>query len=163
MTHKVSYLEPKTVGLALKDPGWTDAMNEEMGNCAKTNTWSLVPYPPDMNVLGNMWVFRTKLNADGSLDKLRARMVAKGFNQEEGIDYLETYSPVVRSVIVRSTHSNNYELGNQANGCKNAILHGELTETVYMAQPTGFVDKAYPNHVCLLHKTIYGLKQSPKA
>lgn len=97
LTQKVSYPEPKTVTTALKDPGWTDAMNEEMDNCSKTNTWSLVPYRSDMHVLGNKWMFRTKLNDDGSLDKLRVRIMAKGFNQEEDIDYLETYSHVVRS------------------------------------------------------------------
>lgn len=101
LSHKVTYPEPKTVTQALKHPGWNGAMQEEIGNCAETNTWTLVPYTPDMNVLGSKWVFKTKLKADGTLDKLRARLVAQGFDQEEGIDYLETYSPVVRSATVR--------------------------------------------------------------
>jgi len=100
LTHKVKNAEPKTVTEALKHPGWTAAMHEEYDNCQEAQTWSLVPYTPDMNVLGSKWVFQTKLNADGSLDKLKARLVAKGFDQEEGIDYLETYSPVVRSATV---------------------------------------------------------------
>lgn len=70
-------------------------MEDEIGNCAEANTWSLVPCTPDMNMLGSKWVFRIKLNANGTLDKLKARLVAQGFDQEEGIDYLETYSPVV--------------------------------------------------------------------
>jgi len=92
LTHKVKNAEPKTVTEALKHPGWTVAMNEEYDNCKEAQTWSLVPYTPDMNVLGSKWVFRTNLNADGSFDKVKARLVAKGFDQEEGIDYLETYS-----------------------------------------------------------------------
>lgn len=61
-----------------------------MENCTEAHTWTLVPYTPGMHVLGSKWVFRTKLNADRTLDKLKARLVAKGYNQEEGIDYLET-------------------------------------------------------------------------
>ncbi|XP_019082679.1 PREDICTED: uncharacterized protein LOC109125489 [Camelina sativa] len=77
-------------------------MNEEMGNCKEANTFSLVPPTLDMHVLGSKWVFRVKLNADGSLYKFKARLVAQGFKQEEGIDYLETYSHVVRTTTVRS-------------------------------------------------------------
>jgi len=165
LSHKVSIPEPKTANEALKHPGWNNAMHEEMGNCKETNTWSLVPYTPNMNVLGSMWVFRTKLHADGSLDKLKARLVAKGFNQEEGIDYLETYSPVVRTPTVRLVLHvatvMNWELKQM--DVKNAFLHVDLTETVYMRQPAGFVDKSKPDHVCLLHKSLYGLKQSPRA
>ena len=143
LAHKVSHPMPKTVTEALKDEKWTAAMN----------------------VLGSKWVFRVKLLADGSLDKYKARLVAQGFNQEEGIDYLETYSPVVRSATVRAVLHlatiMNWELKQM--DVKNAYLHGDLTETVYMKQPAGFVKKALPNHVCLLHKSLYGLKQSPRA
>ena len=165
MLHKVSYPEPKTVTAALKDEGWNDAMHEEISNCKEAQTWSLVPYTPEMHVLGNKWVFRTKLNADGSLDKLKARLVAKGFDQEEGIDYMETYSPVVRTATVRSVLHvatiMNWEI--KQLDVKNAFLHGDLTETVYMKQPTGFVDPTRPDYVCHLHKSLYGLKQSPRA
>jgi len=165
LAHKVSHPMPKTVTEALKDEKWTAAMVEEMGNCSETKTWSLVPFTLDMNVLGSKWVFRVKLLADGSLDKYKARLVAQGFNQEEGIDYLETYSLVVRSATVRAVLHlatiMNWELKQM--DVKNAFLHGDLTETVYMKQPAGFVNKALPNHVCLLHKSLYGLKQSPRA
>jgi len=118
-----------------------------------------------MHVLGSKWVFRVKLNVDGSLDKYKARLVAQGFKQEEGIDYLETYSPVVRSATVRAVlHLStimNWELKQM--DVKNGFLHGDLTETVYMKQPAGFIDKAHPDHVCLLHKALYGLKQAPRA
>ena len=165
LTHKVKHSEPKTVTEALKHPGWTATMNEEYGNCNEANTWSLIPYTPDMHVLGSKWVFRTKLNADGSLDKLKARLVAQGFDQEEGIDYLETYSPVVRSATVRMMlHiATVMEWDVKQMDVKNAFLHGDLTETVYMRQPAGFVDKNNPTHVCHLHKALYGLKQAPCA
>lgn len=163
LTHKAAYPEPKTVTEALKHSGWKGAMTEEMDNCQETKTWSLVPYTPDMNVLGSKWVFRTKLHADGTLNKLKARLVAKGFNQEEGIDYLETYSPVVRTPTVRLVLHvatvMNWELKQM--DVKNAFLHGDLTETVYMRQPAGFIDQDKPNDVCLLYKSLYGLKQSP--
>ncbi|KAG7547402.1 GAG-pre-integrase domain [Arabidopsis suecica] len=165
MLHKVSYPEPKTVTAAMKDEGWNNAMHEEIENCKEAETWSLIPYTPDMHVLGCKWVFRTKLNADGSLDKLKARLVAKGFDQEEGIDYLETYSPVVRTATVRSilhvATIMNWEIKQM--DVKNAFLHGDLTETVYMKQPTGFIDPPRPDYVCHLHKSLYGLKQSPRA
>jgi len=165
LTHKVSYPEPKTVAAALKDPGWTGAMGEEMGNCKEAETWSLVPYTPDMLVLGSKWIFRTKLNADGSLQKLKARLVTQGYNQAEGIDYLETYSPVVRTATVRGVlHlATIMEWDIKQMDVQNAFLHGDLTETVYMAQPAGFVDPDKPNYVCHLHKSLYGMKQSPRA
>ena len=165
MTHKVSYPEPKTVAEALKHPGWTGAMNVEMGNCKEANTWSLVPYTPDMHVLGSKWIFCTKLNADGSLQKLKARLVAQGYNQAEGIDYLETYSPVVRTATVRGVlHlATIMQWDIKQMDVQNAFLHGDLNETVYMRQPAGFVDESRPDHVCHLHKSLYGLKQSPRA
>lgn len=140
-------------------------MHVEYDNCILANTWSLVPYTPDMKVLGNQWIRRIKLNVDGSMKQLKSRLVAKGNNQEEGVDYLETYSPVVRTSTVRLVLHTATVLkwDIKQMDVTNAFLHGDLTETVYMHQPAGFVDKTKPNHVCLLHKSLYGLKQSPRA
>lgn len=77
-------------------------MSEEFGNCVSTKTWSLVPRTPDMNVLGCFWVHRNKLNADGTFKKHHSRIVARGNEQSEGVDYLETYSLVVRSATMRT-------------------------------------------------------------
>lgn len=157
--------EPTTVAAALAHPGGTAAMGDEIETCHETKTWSLVPPPADINLLGCRWVFKTKLNADGTLDKLRARLVAKGYEQEEGVDFLETYSPVVRTATVRAVlHLAVVERWDiKQLDVKNAFLHGDLLETVYMRQPPGFEDKEHPEYVCKLHKAIYGLKQAPRA
>lgn len=128
------YLEPKTVTEALKDPCWTNAMNEEIENYAEINTWSLVPFTLDMHVLGSKWAFRIKPNADGILDKLKARLVDEGFNQEEGIYYLDTYSVVVKtatvSLVIHVATIQQWKIKQME--VNSAFLHGELTETVYM-------------------------------
>lgn len=163
-TENVVLSEPKTVREALSHPGWNNAMHEEYDNRIITNTWSLVPYQPDMHVLGNKWIHRIKLGSDGTVKKLRSRLVAQGCGQEEGVDYWETYSPVVRTATVRLVlHTATVMRWDiKQMDVANAFLHGDLTETVYMKQPAGFVDKERPDHVCLLHKSIYGLKQSPR-
>ncbi|XP_010419640.1 PREDICTED: uncharacterized protein LOC104705350 [Camelina sativa] len=146
LSHKVYYPEPKTIAEALKHPRWNGAMRKEMGNCKAAYTWSLTPLASYMNVLGSNWVFRMKRNADGSLQKLKARLVAKGFNQEERIDYLETYNHVIRTATVRASLDMATKMGWDINqmDVEHAFLHGDLTETVYMKQPAGFVDPEKP-------------------
>ena len=163
--NRVAYPEPKTVTAALKDEYWNAAMTEEYDNCIETNTWTLVPYTSDMKVIGNGWIYKSMVDENGVLKKRRARMVARGNHQEEGIDYLETYSPVVRTptvwLVLHLATIMKWEI-KQMN-VSNAFLHGDLKETVYMLQPAGFIDKARPTHVCKLNKSLYGLKQSPRA
>jgi hypothetical protein len=164
-TVKSNYPVPKTVKTALKDPGWTDAMGEEYDSFEETHTWDLVPPDSFITPLGCRWVFKTKLKADGTLDRLKARLVAKGYEQEEGVDYMETYSPVVRTATVRTilhvATINKWEI--KQLDVKNAFLHGDLKETVYMYQPPGFENQDRPDYVCKLNKAIYGLKQAPRA
>ena len=165
LTQKVAIPEPRSVAATLNHPGWHNAMQEEYDTCEETNTFTLVPRTPDMHVLGSGWVHRVKLNADGTLNKLKSRVVASGNEQEEGVDYLETYSPVVRMASVRTIlHMAtvlNWEIKQM--DVKNAFLHGDLHEKVFMRQPSGFVDKQKPDHVWSLNKAIYGLKQAPRA
>ena len=157
--------EPRTLAEALSHPGWNGAMSEEVGTCHETGTWSLVPHPKDDHVIGCRWVHKVKLHADGTVEKLRSRIVAKGNEQEEGVDFLETYSPVVRTATIRlvlhTATVNHWDI--KQLDVKNAFLHGDLAETVYMKQPSGFEDTEHPDYVCLLHKAIYGLKQAPRA
>ncbi|CAN6568409.1 unnamed protein product [Malus baccata var. baccata] len=110
-------------------------MKEELSALHSQGTWTLVPLPPAKNLVGCKWVFKIKKNADGTIGRYKARLVAKGFNQEEGVDYGETFSPVVKPT----------------------------TEDVYMSQPPGFLDVQRSDYVCRFHKSLYDLKQAPKA
>ncbi|KAF5785164.1 putative RNA-directed DNA polymerase [Helianthus annuus] len=140
-------------------------MNEEFQALHKNGTWSLVPCVNNTNLVDCKWVYRLKRDAQGNVTRYKARLVAKGFHQQHGVDYHDTFSPVVKPTTIRVVLS----LAVSHKWCmrqldvQNAFLHGTLQETVYMKQPPGFVDPQRPNHVCLLHKSLYGLKQAPRA
>lgn len=105
-----------------------------------------------------------KYNADGFLERLKAWLFAKGFIQEEGIDYTETYCPVIKVATVRlglALATMNHWMINQLD-VKNAFLHGNLNETMYMQEPLGFISQSHPTFVCKLNKALYGLKQAPR-
>ncbi|KAG7560254.1 Ribonuclease H-like superfamily [Arabidopsis thaliana x Arabidopsis arenosa] len=156
---------PRSHIQALSDPNWNPAMTDEHGAMLKTKTWNLVPRPPKVNVVRSMWLFKHKYDADGVLSRHKARLVANGKSQEEGIDFNETFSPVVKPATIRTVLNVGVALNWPIHqlDVKNAFLQGDLEETVYMHQPPGFVDSNYPNHVCKLNKAIYGLKQAPRA
>jgi hypothetical protein len=130
-------------------------------NCTK----NLVPCTSKANIITGKWIFKYKFHADGSLDRYMARWVLRGFTQRPVINYDETFSLVVKPATVRTVltlvHSRDWPIHQL--DVKNAFLHGNLTETVYCSQPTGFVDSVHPNHVCKLNKSLYGLKQAPRA
>ncbi|MFS8002612.1 putative RNA-directed DNA polymerase [Helianthus anomalus] len=131
----------------------------------RNGTWTLVPPVPNANVVDCKWVYRLKRDEKGNIKRYKARLVAKGFSQQPGIDYHETFSPVVKSTTVRVVLSlavtRQWPL--RQLDVQNAYLHGDLKETVYLRQPPGFIDPQKPNHLCLLHKSLYGLKQAPRA
>jgi len=157
--------EPTCYSQASKNPEWRAAMNNEFDALLKNGTWSLVPFSPQMNVVGSKWVFRIKRKANGDIERYKARLVAKGFHQQPGIDFAETYSPVVKPITIRTVLSIAVSAGWEIRqvDVSNAFLHGLLQETVYMAQPPGFQHPQYPAAVCKLRKAIYGLKQAPRA
>jgi hypothetical protein len=140
-------------------------MSDEFAALSQTRTWVLVPRPPGVNIVGSKWVFKTKHRPDGSIEKHKARLVARGFTQQLGIDYGDTFSPVVKPETVRLVLSIAVSRGWTLRqiDVSNAFLHGFLSEDVYMQQPPGFEDAQYPSHVCKLQRAIYGLKQSPRA
>ncbi|XP_071675719.1 uncharacterized protein [Lolium perenne] len=150
---------------ALQEPAWHAAMSEEFAALCQNQTWVLVPHPPGVNVVGSKWIFKTKHRPDGTIDKHKARLVARGFTQQQGIDYGDTFSPVVKPATVRLVLSLAVSRGWALRqiDVSNAFLHGFLNEDVYMQQPPGFEDARFPSHVCKLQRSIYGLKQSPRA
>lgn len=155
-------LEPSSVKVALASPHWSQAMKEEFEALQKNNTWSLVPPDAATKIVGTKWVFRVKYSPDGAISRYKARLVAKGFHQTYGIDFFETYSPVVKSSTIRVIlsisvlhHWNIRQLD-----VNNAFLNGALTEDVYVHQPEGFIHPQYHHHVCKLQKALYGLKQA---
>lgn len=156
---------PTTHHKALLDPNWKPAMIEEYDAQIKNKAWRLVPRPVGANIVNSMWLYKHKFGADGSLLRHKARLVANGKSQEAGVDYEETFSPVVKPATIRTVINLSLSRGWDIRqlDVKNAFLHGCLSETIYMHQPPGFVDKSQPHHVCKLDKALYGLKQAPCA
>ena len=141
---------------------WVMAMNSEMDSLAKNQTWELTDLPDGAKAIPSKWVFRLKTNPDGSIDKYKARLVVKGFNQRKGVDYSHTFSPVARLSTIRSLLSiaSCQRMHLRQFDVSTAFLYGELSETVYMQQPEGYSDGS--SKVCKLKKSLYGLKQAPR-
>jgi hypothetical protein len=156
---------PKTFRSALADPNWRDAMTDEFSALLSNNTWDLVPRPPGANVVTGKWIFKHKFRSDGSLERYKAQWVLRGFTQRPEVDFAKTFSPVVKPITIRTVLTVALSLDWPVHqlDVKNAFLHGTLDETVYCAQPSGFVDTARPDFVCRLNKSLYGLKQAPRA
>lgn len=148
---------------ALGDPKWKSAMVEEMKALQKNSTWEMVELPLNKKTVGCKWVFTVKYKSDGTIDRYKARLVAKGYTQTYGIDYQETFAPAAKMNTVRVILSLavNLDWPLRQFDVKNAFLHGDLIEEVYMDPPPGFTPKEAK--VCKLKKALYGLKQSPRA
>ncbi|UYV79912.1 hypothetical protein LAZ67_18001028, partial [Cordylochernes scorpioides] len=141
---------------------WKKAMEEEFDSLIENKTWELVDPPKNRNIIGTKWVFKTKCNSDGSVERHKARLVAKGYSQQYGIDYEETFAPVVRQSTIRMflALAVEYNLILHQMDVQSAYLNGEIKEEIYMTQPENFVSRKYPERVCRLKKAIYGLKQA---
>ncbi|GJW71283.1 ribonuclease H-like domain-containing protein [Tanacetum coccineum] len=139
-------------------------MCDEYNALIKNKNWTLIPRPPDTNIVRCIWLFRHKYLADGSLSRYKARLVANGSTQLEGIDVDETFNPVVKPCTIQTVFS--YETSQHwpvhQLDVNNIFLHGDLTKTIYMHQPSGFWDSQHPDYVCLLQWSLYGLKQAPR-
>ncbi|CAL9025450.1 unnamed protein product [Prunus brigantina] len=158
-------VEPENFEEADLDESWRNAMKAELDMIEKNNTWQLVDRPFGKPIIGVKWVYMTKLNLDGFVQKNKARLVAKGYSQKPGIDYNETFAPVarldtIRTLIALAAHKewNLYQLD-----VKSAFLNGVLKEEVYVEQPQGFVKENEEIKVYKLNKALYGLKQAPRA
>ncbi|CAJ2665920.1 unnamed protein product [Trifolium pratense] len=155
--------EPTSYEEALKDENWTNAIKAELSALMHTNTWNLAHLPAHKRAIGCKWIFKLKLHADGTVERYKARLVAKGFTQTEGLDYLETFSPVVKMTTIRLlmaiAASQNWPLFQL--DVNTAFLHGDLNEEVYMKPPPG-LDLPHPDLVCKLQRPLYGLKQASR-
>ncbi|CAL2250164.1 unnamed protein product [Prunus armeniaca] len=138
-------------------------MNEELSALHKTGTWDLVPLPPGKHAVGCRWVYKIKIKSDGSLERYKAPLVTKGFTQEYGLDYEETFAPVAKMTSVRTllAVASVHQWSLSQMDVKNAFLNGDLFEEVYMVPPPGVLHN--PGEVCRLRKALYGLKQAPRA
>jgi len=156
---------PRTYRAALADPNWRAAMEAEYSALLSNNTWDLLPRPSQCNVVIGKWIFKHKFKTDGSFERYKARWVLRGFTQRPGIDFAETFSPVVKPAIVRTVLSLALSRSWPVHqlDVNNAFLQGNRSEMVYCAQPSGFEDSAHPDYVCRLNRSLYGLKQAPRA
>ncbi|GJS05170.1 retrovirus-related pol polyprotein from transposon TNT 1-94 [Tanacetum coccineum] len=158
-------VEPKNFKQAMTEPLWIDTMQEEIHEFERLEVWELVPCPDNVFLIKLKWIYKVKTDESGGVLKNKARLVAQGFRQEEGIDFEESFAPVARIEAIRIfvayvAHKNMiiYQMD-----VKTAFLNGELKEEVYISQPEGFVDQDNPSHVYKLKKALYGLKQAPRA
>jgi hypothetical protein len=144
---------------------WILAMEEELNQFTKIDVWNLVQKPKGVHVIVTKWIFRSKLNEKGEIVRNKARLVAQGNSQQEGIDYTETFAPVARLEAIRIliSFSVNQKIILHQMDVKSAFLNGYISEEVYVHQPPGFEDAKHPDHVFKLKKSLYGLKQAPRA
>ena len=156
---------PRDIQEAFKYPKWKAAVDEEVRALAKNGTWEITDLPRGKKPVGCKWIFTVKYKADGNVDRYKARLVAKGFTQSYGIDYQETFAPVAKLNTVRVLLSlaANLDWSLHQLDVKNAFLNGDLEEEVYMDIPAGLETTSNFNKVCRLRKSLYGLKQSPRA
>ena len=164
LAHISGHMEPTSYAQAVSDPQWCAAMRAELDALALNHTWSLVPLPPGYKPIGCKWVYRIKYNSDGTIERYKARLIAKGYTQVESVDYLETFSLTAKLTILLAylllsllTIGFLYRLDVQ-----NAFLHDDLDEEVYMVPPLGLRQQG-ENLVCQLNKSLYGLKQASRS
>nr|GEU51242.1 retrovirus-related Pol polyprotein from transposon TNT 1-94 [Tanacetum cinerariifolium] len=158
-------VEPKTYKDALTQSCWIKAMQEELNEFERLKVWELVPRPDKVMVITLKWIYKVRLDELGGILKNKDRLVARGYRQEDGIDFEESFAPVARLEAIRiflayTAHKNMvvYQMD-----VKTAFLNGNLQEEVYVSQPDRIVDPDNPNHVYKLKKALYGLKQALRA
>jgi hypothetical protein len=149
----------------LDDPDWVNAMHEELNNFAHNDVWELVKRPSDDIVIGTKWVFRNKQDANEVIVRNKARLVAQGYTQVEGLNFDETFAPVARleSIQILLAYATSHNIMFCQMDVKSAFLNDKINELVYVEQPLGFEDSKKPNHVYNLSKALHGLKQAPHA
>ncbi|GJW48735.1 putative ribonuclease H-like domain-containing protein [Tanacetum coccineum] len=161
----LSQHEPKKISEALEDESWVDAMQEELLQFEIQKVWILVDLPYGKKAIGTKWVYQNKKDERGVVVRNKARLVAQGHRQEEGIDYDEVFAPVARLEAIRIFLAFASYMGFivYQMDVKSAFLYGKIDEEVYVSQPPGFLDPKYPEKVYKVVKALYGLHQAPRA
>nr|GFC15895.1 putative ribonuclease H-like domain-containing protein [Tanacetum cinerariifolium] len=161
----LSQEEPKKISDALKDPSWVEALQEKLLQFKIQNVWSLVDCPEGVRPIGTKWVLKNKKDERGIMIKNKARLVAQGHTQEEGIDYEEVFAPVARIEAIRLFLSYASFMGFTVYqmDVKNSFLYGTIDEEVYVMQPLRFQDPEFLARVYKVEKAMYGLHQAPRA
>jgi hypothetical protein len=139
-------------------------MHEELHQFTRNDVWTLVPRPAEQNIIGTKWIFKNKIDEHGTVVRNKARLVAQGYTQIEGVDFDETFAPVARLESIRILLSvacyldfKLYQMD-----VKSAFLNGVLQEEVYVEQPKGFQDPHHPHHVYKLKRLFMGLNRRLK-
>ncbi|GJW16413.1 retrovirus-related pol polyprotein from transposon TNT 1-94 [Tanacetum coccineum] len=161
----VNTIEPKNIKEAMADHSWIESMQDELNHFERLQVWELVPRPEEKNIIALKWLWKNKCDAENIVVRNKTRLVAKGYRQEEGIDFEESFAPVARLEAVRmfiayAAHKN---ITIFQMDVKTAFLNGPLKDEVYVSQPEGFINPEFPDHVYRLKKALYGLKQAPHA
>nr|GEZ56250.1 hypothetical protein [Tanacetum cinerariifolium] len=161
----VSTMEPKNVKEAMTDPAWIDSMQEELLQFKRLDVWVLGPALDNISPLTLKWLFKNKHDKEQTVIQNKSRLVMRGYRQEEGINFEESFAPVVRMEAIRIflAYAAHKSFTVFQMDVKTAFLHGSLKEDVYVCQPEGFIDADHPSHVYKLKKALYGLKQAPRA
>ena len=159
--------EPKSLDEALSGPHakeWKEAADSEYQSLMENGTWDLVELPEGREAIGSKWVFKVKHDSCGKVERFKGRLVAKGYSQKYGIDFEETFAPVVRFSSIRAllAFAINNNMSVHQMDVVTAFLNGELQEEIYMQQPAGYEIPGKEMLVCKLKKSLYGLKQSPR-
>ena len=153
-------IEPKCISDALKAPDWVTSMQEELNEFGRNKVWNLVPKPENHSIIDTKWVFKNKMDENGKVVRNKARLVAQGYSQEEGVDYDESFAPVARLEAIRLLMAfacfKGFKLYQM--DVKSAFLNGFIQEDIYVKQPPGFENHKYEDHVFKLSKALYGLK-----
>nr|GEU49207.1 hypothetical protein [Tanacetum cinerariifolium] len=164
-SYVLSKVKPKNVKTAMDEACWFKAMQEEIYEFVRLQIWELVPKPDNVIIIALKWNYKVKLDEYGDVLKNKAWLVTMGYQQEEGINFKESFSPVARieatRIFIANTTSKNmiiYQMD-----VKTGFLNDELKEELYVSQPEGFVDLDHPTHIYRLKKALYGLKHVPKA
>ena len=160
-------LDPQSYKDACASPNadkWQKAMEKELADLANQKTWNLIELPPGAHLLRGRWVYKTKIDKSGNIEKYKARWVVKGFLQKHGIDYVETFSNTVKPMAYKTLFAlaAYQDLEIQQWDVKSAFPNAPLNECIYVEQPHGFQDQKYPTRACSLNKALYGLKQSAR-